>query len=152
MKRFGLLLCGLFLVCSCTATKRGSAQPELPLQLVYLESDGISIPILVEVANTSEQMARGLMFRRSLSRERGMLFLFPIENQLHFWMKNTLIPLDILFFNADRELVSSATMLPCEEDPCVSYSSEMPSTYALEVNAGFLLQHSIGKGWKIELQ
>jgi len=119
---------------------------------VYLESDGISIPILVEVANTSEQMARGLMFRRSLSRERGMLFLFPIENQLHFWMKNTLIPLDILFFNADRELVSSATMLPCEEDPCVSYSSEMPSTYALEVNAGFLLQHSIGKGWKIELQ
>lgn len=105
----------------------------------------------VEIVDTPEQRQKGMMSRTDFGDAQGMLFLFENEQPLSFWMKNTLIPLDVLFFDGDASFVSSATMAPCESDPCPIYASEEPAMSALEVPAGFLEKHGIGKGWKIRL-
>lgn len=91
----------------------------------------------VEIADTSEKQALGLMYRDSLPLDAGMLFIFPHEAPRSFWMKNTRIPLDILYFNKDLELVSiSADTPPCRVRFCPSYPSEVPAKFVLELNAG----------------
>lgn len=90
------------------------------------------------------------MFRESLPEGQGMLFVFDQPMPLAFWMKNTLIPLDILYFDAGGELVSALTMEPCTADPCPSYPSGESAKFALEVSAGFNQQHGVGEGWRME--
>ena len=68
-----------------------------------------------------------------------------------FWMKNTLIPLDIIFFDGQGRVLSSTTMAPCTADPCPYYGSVKPSQLALEVNAGLVKSRMIGEGWRIAL-
>lgn len=89
------------------------------------------------------------MGRTSLPDKTGMLFVFDTEQPLSFWMKDTLIPLDVLFFRADGTFVSGETMVPCQADPCPVYVSAEPSGLALEVPAGFAAVHSIGGGWSL---
>jgi hypothetical protein len=74
----------------------------------------------------------------------GMLFVWEEPVQVGFWMKDTLIPLDIAFIDGDRGVVSVATMEPCIEDQCPSYGSEFPYTFALEVPAGSLPGLTLG--------
>lgn len=92
----------------------------------------------VEVADDFEERARGLMFRDAMAADSGMLFVHEREAPLAFWMKNTEIPLDILYFDADRRLVSiQRGVPPCSAgDRCPSYPSEGPAQYVLELNAG----------------
>lgn len=91
----------------------------------------------VEVAADDASRARGLMFRESMPLDHGMLFVFEHEQPLAFWMKNTRIPLDILYFDAGRRLVSvSADTPPCRTAYCPSYPSAGPARYVLELNAG----------------
>jgi hypothetical protein len=90
----------------------------------------------VELAETSEKQALGLMFRDSMADDHGMLFLFPSEARRSFWMKNTRIPLDILYFDANLKLVSVVTAQPCRSARCPSYPSEGAAQYVLELNAG----------------
>lgn len=92
----------------------------------------------VEIADDFETRARGLMFRDQLPREHGMLFVYEREQPMAFWMKNTRIPLDILFFDHERRLVSILKRVPpCSlGDRCPSYPSRKPAMYALELNAG----------------
>lgn len=92
----------------------------------------------VEIAVDFESRARGLMFRDRLPPERGMLFVYEREQPLAFWMKNTRIPLDILFFDRERRLVSMRKRVPpCSlGDRCPSYPSGQSAMYALELNAG----------------
>lgn len=92
------------------------------------------------------------MGRASLASDAGMLFVFNAPQPLDFWMKNTLIPLDILFFGADGAFVSMQTMQPCSGDPCSLYSSGAPALYALEVDAGYAAARGVGSGWKLEVQ
>ena len=89
------------------------------------------------------------MHRTSLASDHGMLFVFDHEAPLTFWMKNTLIPLDIIYFAHDGSFVSSTTMVPCTGDPCTIYPSRAPASYALEVPAGFLQQHPVDAQWKL---
>ncbi|MDB4977948.1 MAG: hypothetical protein JWM56_134 [Candidatus Peribacteria bacterium] len=107
------------------------------------------LSLRVEVADTSARQELGLMFRSKLEPDTGMLFIFTDENVLNFWMKNTLVPLDVLFFTAAGEFVSVQTMKPCTQDPCPSYASDKPATYALEVPAGYAKEHNVGEGWNI---
>lgn len=92
----------------------------------------------VDIADDPEERARGLMFREQMPKEHGMLFVFEREEPLAFWMMNTKIPLDILYFDAERRLVSAARRVPpCRSSSrCPSYPSSGPARYVLELNAG----------------
>ncbi|AVP96604.1 ACR family protein [Ahniella affigens] len=92
----------------------------------------------VELALNDADRAHGLMFRTSMADDHGMLFVFPNESPRSFWMKNTKIPLDILYFDADARFVSGQFNVPtcAGGDRCPSYPSDGPAKYVLELNAG----------------
>ena len=92
----------------------------------------------VEVADDDAERARGLMFRDTLADDRGMLFIHEVQQPLAYWMKNTRIALDILYFDDARRLVSQQRGVPpCSlGDACPSYPSGAPARYVLELNAG----------------
>jgi len=91
----------------------------------------------VEVAADEPSRTRGLMFRDSMADDHGMLFVFDDAQPRAFWMKNTHIPLDILFFDQDYKLVSVQQRVPpCRSDPCSTYPSTGPTKYVLELNSG----------------
>lgn len=90
-----------------------------------------------ELATDEAAREHGLMLRASLAPDRGMLFVFPDTAPRGFWMKSTLIPLDILYFDAQRKLVSAQQDVPpCKADPCPIYPSAGPARYVLELPAG----------------
>jgi uncharacterized membrane protein (UPF0127 family) len=99
--------------------------------------------LLVEVAQNSVEKSRGLMFRRTLDSQKGMLFLYESEEILYFWMKNTYIPLDIGFFDKNRILRTVKTMKPHD---LTSVSSDFPVMYALEVNKGWFEANNVRLG------
>lgn len=90
----------------------------------------------VEIAQTHQERQRGLMFREKLKNGTGMLFLFEKENFYGFWMKNTLIPLDIIWFDKEKKVVDIQTLQACTEKPCDSHVPTTKAQYVLEVNAG----------------
>lgn len=90
-----------------------------------------------EFAVTDDQRALGLMNRAHMDADHSMLFVFADDEPRSFWMKNTLIPLDILYFDKDRKLVSmQLNAQPCKADPCGTYPSDGDARYVLELNAG----------------
>ena len=107
---------------------------------------------VVELAETREKQALGLMFRDSMPDDHGMLFLFPAESRRSFWMKNTRIPLDILYFDAQLRFVSvAAGAQPCRTPTCPSYPSSGPARYVLELNAGKAAELGVSPGDVLEL-
>jgi hypothetical protein len=91
---------------------------------------------LVEVVKSKEERNKGLMYRESLAKNEGMLFVFDKEEEHSFWMMNTLIPLDIIWINKDKEVVFIYdNAKPCKEE-CESIKPEQKSLYVLEINAG----------------
>ncbi len=107
----------------------------------------------VEVADDNEERARGLMFRDELPADRGMLFVHDREEPLAYWMKNTKIPLDILYFDTQRRLVAQQRDVPpCTlGDGCPPYPSQAPARYVLELNAGQAEQLKLQVGDELRL-
>ncbi len=104
--------------------------------------------LTVEIADTPERRAQGLMFRSSLPKDRGMLFIFEREQPLGFWMKNTLIPLAIGYFDSERKLIDVHEMIPAvagEANP-KTYQSLRPAMYALEMSKGWYTQNKVVPG------
>ena len=102
--------------------------------------------IWVEVAGTEDDRARGLMFRDSMAWNRGMIFLYPRDRILSFWMKNTRIPLSIAFIANNGRIVEIRDMKPFDE---TSIFSELPGRYALEANAGWFEKSGVGVGDRV---
>ncbi len=92
-----------------------------------------------EVVETPPLLRRGLQFRDSLPQDRGMLFVFPESGPHDFWMKDTLISLDIIWLDDQENIVFIAENLPpCRRDPCPRYGPQGMSRYVLEVNSGLV--------------
>jgi uncharacterized membrane protein (UPF0127 family) len=97
-----------------------------------LRLDGV--PFRPEIADTSAERSRGLMHRRRAPKD-GMLFVFPTRTTGGFWMKDTLVPLTIVFFDSAGKRVRKLSMTPCREDPCPIYDPGRPYRFALELSA-----------------
>ncbi len=103
----------------------------------------------IELADTDQSREMGLMFRQQMEDDTGMLFIFPDTKIRAFWMKNTLIPLDILYFDQHRKLVSiSENTPPCKNTTtrCPNYPSAKPAKYVLEINAGLSQKYGYKAG------
>ena len=131
-----------FLLPACPSTSSSSPQ------VVIHPQNGEPIHVTVEVVDTPEKRRLGLMYRNELPEFSGMLFLFPQEQPLSFWMKNTPLPLDIIYINADYTIVSIAeNTRPYSETPI---PSKHPAKYVLEVNGGFCHSQAIVAGDQVE--
>ena len=120
----------LLTAAACGAAPKPARQDETPVAgpRVVLPSGAV---YRLEIARSPEEQAQGLMFRESLPEKTGMLFLFGDKGVHRFWMKNTMIPLDMVWMDADgRVLFVSADTPPCKADPCPSYGPESPAAEA----------------------
>ena len=105
--------------------------------------------IQVEVADTEQQQAQGLMFRKKMDAESGMLFVFNDEQVRSFWMKNTLIDLSIGYFNKEKKLIDIQDMAATSsimQQSLPTYISKSPAMYALEMNKGWFKKNKINLG------
>ena len=116
---------------------------------IFIDNGKNWIGLNVEIADDNEERSNGLMFRENLKENEGMIFIFDDEDAVSFWMKNTLIPLDMIFVNKNLEIVDIKTAVPCKKDPCTLYSPSEPAIYVVEVNAGFAEKNSINVGDKL---
>lgn len=122
-----LVLCG-----GCGNDEESGAD----LSTVIIQTDRGTVLVKAEVADSPEERGTGLMHRKSLPDDGGMLFLFFEQTTSSFWMKDTLIPLSIAFFDQEGEILEILDMKPCRKDPCPLYGPGMPYWGALEVNQG----------------
>ena len=117
------------------------------LFISQIESEILAI-IDIEVADNEQKTAQGLMHRSSMPENAGMLFLMPQEDIQGFWMRNTYIPLDMVFVNSNKEIVTiHHNTTPMNEN---SYLSTAPALYVVEVNGGFCNRNNIKEGDTIE--
>lgn len=122
-----------------------------PKTLTLSSYDGTKTAVVtVDIADSPAEREKGLMGREDLKADTGMLFVFKNPQMLLFWMKNTKVPLDIIFFDSDGEFINGLSMEPCTSVPCPTYKSAALSLYALEVPNGYREVHGIGTGWKLD--
>ncbi len=117
-------------------------QSGLPLAMMQVGEEQVK----VELAESDEAQIRGLMERRILPRNMGMLFLFKEEKPRSFWMKNTKIPLDIIYIDGEGVIVDIVYAEPCLANPCPSYPSRKPAQYVLEINGGLAEEFGVKVG------
>jgi len=127
-----------------------SGESNLPVKTIHLGAKTIK----VEIALTESERSRGLGGRASLAKDRGMLFIFAREQILSFWMKDTLIPLDIAFIDKSGKILEITTMAVEKFGTPIgdykTYKSKAPARYALEMNIGWFEKNNISKGMVIK--
>ena len=110
------------------------------------------VVLKVELARTQAERQQGLMGRRSLGAKAGMVFLYSEPHRGGYWMKDTLIPLDIAFADARGKILRIFTMQPCRRDPCRIYDPGVAYRSALEVNAGAFRRWRVRAGDRIAVR
>lgn len=127
--------------------ERAATHPVSGLEVVPLTvtaADGMVHEFAVEIARTPMEQAQGLMFRTRMAPDEGMLFPRDPPGPASFWMKNTVLSLDIIFIGPDDRVINvAANTVPYSEDPVVS---EGPAAAVLELNAGRAAELGIGPG------
>ena len=102
--------------------------------------------IRAEIADTALKIEKGLMFRKNIANNSGMLFVFKEEGRYAFWMKNMRFPLDIIWISKDRKVIGIAQdNVPCKGN-CLIKKPLEKAKYVLEVNSGFVRKHGINLG------
>jgi uncharacterized membrane protein (UPF0127 family) len=128
------------------------ALPALALAGCSMASDGPSVELkgkrfAVEIADEPAEQIQGLMFRRELASDRGMLFTYSVPAPQAYWMKNCYIPLDILYFDAQARFINGHyNTPPCNSAQCPNYPSERPAMYVLELAGGVAKAMSLSAG------
>ena len=140
MRNSVLLL--LALGCTQPAAPPPAAQTATAPAPRVIFPDGYAVT--VEIASDDDTRQQGLMFRDHLADDRGMIFFFPQTGEFPFWMKNTLIPLDMIWIDEGLHIAHVAhDVPPCKADPCPSYPPDAPAKYVLEVAAGVAARHHL---------
>lgn len=145
------LACGL---AALTAAASDSSDSMAEKGLIAITTPRKEV-IFAELADTTEKRARGLMFRDSLPKDRGMLFTFTEPQHWAFWMKNTRIPLDIIWMDGQKRIVYVERNVPgCSrtDDGCPQYQPTHEALYVLEVAAGMAEALQLQRGVKLHFQ
>ena len=136
-----VLQAAMTLICGPAEAKDPETAPKFKKILVG------KTPLRVEVVETLEKQERGLMFRQSLPENEGMLFVYREPQELAFWMRNTFIPLDIVFVGADGIILNIHQARPLDES--VLYRSAGAAKYVIETNQGWFSRHGIRPGDRV---
>ena len=139
-------LCALALA-ACGGGKGEDVGPR-----VLIETGEGEVAVDVEVADSDDERAVGLMNRESLPEDAGMIFVFSEDQDGGFWMKDTLVPLSIAFADADGRILRILDMEPCEADPCRIYDPAVSYRSALEVNRGAFSEWGVEEGDRLTLE
>ncbi|MGI5861384.1 MAG: DUF192 domain-containing protein [Myxococcales bacterium] len=115
-----------------------------------ITADGRELRVEVELASNDRDRARGLMFRKSMPEMAGMYFVFPEESYQSFWMRNTYLPLDMLFIAADGTVVGIVEN--AEPLTTTPRAVDAESQFVLEVNGGWCSRHGVRRGDKVRLE
>ena len=115
-------------------------------RITIITSQKKEVSLLAEIADTEQTRTQGLMFRKTLARDTGMLFVFSHEKRLNFWMKNTFIPLSIAYIGKNGIINELHDMKPLDEN---FYPSRKAALFALEVHRGWFLENKINPGDKV---
>jgi uncharacterized protein len=130
--------------------RRGPAAPAEPKTVADWFAVGVGgRTVQMQLAVFPAEMERGLMDRRNLGRDQGMLFVYPGTTRMSFWMRNTPLPLDIGFFSPEGELKEVYAMLPYDEAGIRSRDTRLQ--FALEMNQGWFHRHGVGPGATLDL-
>lgn len=151
-----LIACSKPVPPSTTTMSPQSTMPQEGTAVTSTNSPRITMPdgtvYAIEVVADNEQRAQGLMFRDHLLPNTGMLFVFPDDGEYAFWMKNTLIPLDMLWLDVNRTVVHvKHDVPPCKVDDCPSYPPGVEARYVLELAAGEAKKHGLKVGDRLVL-
>lgn len=150
LARYQLILCRFLLVSLVFTATQCTAGPEKleTAPITFTHPDGsTSAEITVELAKTDRERAKGLMYRKSLGDNEGMLFLFPEEKVQGFWMKNTYISLDMIFIDKTNKVVGILEKVPALNEK--RRSVKPASQLVLELNAGGAARHGIVVGSRL---
>ncbi|MDI1448851.1 DUF192 domain-containing protein [Polyangium sp. 6x1] len=126
------------------------AKPLLLREGKVVFADAKDEAVTVEIAQRDQERARGLMYRKEMAEERGMIFVFERREVHQFWMHNTCIPLDMLFVDDDGTIVGIEENTPTMNDS--TFSVPCASRYVIEVNAGYCRRHGVRAGQKVRLE
>jgi uncharacterized membrane protein (UPF0127 family) len=142
---------GIFFSCADEAKNTSIKTDEIHFtkegELFLLRGEDTLQKLDIELAETSYELQTGLMYRKSMEPNQGMLFVYPEEGMHSFYMKNTYIPLDLIFFGKDSSAVSfQENATPLDE---TSLPSKVPAQFILEVNAGKIKQWNLAEGDKM---
>ena len=134
-------------------TAPGALEPSEPFgtDAVTLHGDGRTVQVSVYIADTPDLRARGLMGREHLPAGTGMLFVYDSDTTGTFWMRDTLIPLSIGFFDADGDAVAFFDMEPCTTPNCPSYGPDTAYRHALEVPQGWFDEQGVDLDWNLDV-
>jgi hypothetical protein len=144
-----LLLALALLVAAACSSVEGS--PGVESSTLVVTTDGGIVDLAVEIADTPEERATGLMGREDLAPYDGMAFVWTESTTATFWMKDTLIPLSIAFWDGDGRIAVILDMEPCEAEPCPWYDAGRTYLGAVEVDQGLFEERGIAVGDRVEL-
>jgi uncharacterized membrane protein (UPF0127 family) len=148
----GLLAAGVAAVLAAAALSRDEATDAFGRGTATLKTGTKTVVLRVEIADDPDERALGLMHRRKLAADAGMVFVYGSPSRGGFWMKNTLIPLDIAFYDVRGRVVRTFRMTPCKADPCKIYDPGVSYRGALEVNAGSFRRWNLKRGSTIAVK
>jgi uncharacterized membrane protein (UPF0127 family) len=151
MKASGRPVLALVVLVATAEVAACSPSSTLPQGTISIQASEGTVSLRVQIAQTEEARQAGLMGRPLLAADAGMVFLYPEETLQPFWMKDTLIPLSVAFWDRGGRIVAMLDMIPCRADPCPLYSPHASYIGAVEVNRGFFAKHDVDVGDRVVL-